>query len=225
MTEQADQLTHVSWRLLDNQEMVARRLSHELHDELGQALTALKTNLGATPAPAPTPPGSRTAAISSKNPSAAPTRSLSFSAPPSSTTSASAPPSTGSATASPSAPASTSIIPAPRRPPRAGDRDAPLPHRPGGPHQHRPPLRRDARHGHPPRVRRHHPPRDPRQWQRPAAFRRDSQGSFGLVGMRARAQSSGGALTVHTRPAQGATIEVAVPVTVLHEEKAPHPVG
>ena len=45
MTEQADQLTHVSWRLLDNQEMVARRLSHELHDELGQALTALKTNL------------------------------------------------------------------------------------------------------------------------------------------------------------------------------------
>ncbi len=44
MTEQSEELTRVSWRLLDNQEMVARRLSHELHDELGQALTALKTN-------------------------------------------------------------------------------------------------------------------------------------------------------------------------------------
>ena len=45
MTEQSEQLTQVSWRLLDNQEMVARRLSHELHDELGQSLTALKTNI------------------------------------------------------------------------------------------------------------------------------------------------------------------------------------
>lgn len=45
MTEQSQELSRVSWQLLDNQEMVARRLSHELHDELGQALTALKTNL------------------------------------------------------------------------------------------------------------------------------------------------------------------------------------
>lgn len=44
MREQTEQLTRVSWQLLDNQEMMARRLSHELHDELGQALTALKTN-------------------------------------------------------------------------------------------------------------------------------------------------------------------------------------
>jgi signal transduction histidine kinase len=44
IADQSDQLTRVSWQLLDNQEMVARRLSHELHDELGQALTALKTN-------------------------------------------------------------------------------------------------------------------------------------------------------------------------------------
>jgi signal transduction histidine kinase len=42
--DQSDQLHSVSWQLLDNQEMVARRLSHELHDELGQALTALKTS-------------------------------------------------------------------------------------------------------------------------------------------------------------------------------------
>ena len=41
---QSEQLIRISWRLLDNQEMVARRLSHELHDELGQALTALKTS-------------------------------------------------------------------------------------------------------------------------------------------------------------------------------------
>jgi len=45
MTEQSVELSRVSWQLLNNQEMVARRLSHELHDELGQALTALKTNL------------------------------------------------------------------------------------------------------------------------------------------------------------------------------------
>jgi len=45
MTEQSVELNRVSWQLLDNQEMVARRLSHELHDELGQSLTALKTNL------------------------------------------------------------------------------------------------------------------------------------------------------------------------------------
>jgi len=45
MTEQSVELNRVSWQLLDNQEMVARRLSHELHDELGQTLTALKTNL------------------------------------------------------------------------------------------------------------------------------------------------------------------------------------
>ena len=44
MTAQSEQLMQVSWRLLDNQEMVARRLSHELHDELGQVLTALKAN-------------------------------------------------------------------------------------------------------------------------------------------------------------------------------------
>jgi len=44
MTEQSEELTKVSWQLLDNQEMMARRLSHEIHDELGQALTALKTN-------------------------------------------------------------------------------------------------------------------------------------------------------------------------------------
>jgi signal transduction histidine kinase len=42
---QSEQLTRISWQLLDNQEMVARRLSHELHDELGQALTALKTTI------------------------------------------------------------------------------------------------------------------------------------------------------------------------------------
>ncbi|MCL6508968.1 MAG: sensor histidine kinase [Bryobacteraceae bacterium] len=43
--DQSEQLTWVSWQLLDNQERVARRLSHELHDELGQTLTALKTSV------------------------------------------------------------------------------------------------------------------------------------------------------------------------------------
>jgi signal transduction histidine kinase len=44
MNEQAHELSSVSWQLLEKQESLARRLSHELHDELGQSLTALKTN-------------------------------------------------------------------------------------------------------------------------------------------------------------------------------------
>lgn len=45
VAEQSDELDRVSWQLLEKQETLARRLSHELHDELGQSLTALKTNL------------------------------------------------------------------------------------------------------------------------------------------------------------------------------------
>jgi len=42
---QTGELSRVSWQLLEKQESTARRFSHELHDELGQALTALKANL------------------------------------------------------------------------------------------------------------------------------------------------------------------------------------
>ncbi len=45
LEEQAGELSRVSWQLLEKQETVARRFSHELHDELGQTLTALKANL------------------------------------------------------------------------------------------------------------------------------------------------------------------------------------
>lgn len=45
MTEQSQQLEIVSWQLLERQESLAQRLSRDLHDELGQSLTALKTNL------------------------------------------------------------------------------------------------------------------------------------------------------------------------------------
>lgn len=44
ITQQHNELLQVSWQLLEKQEHLARRLSHELHDELGQSLTALKTN-------------------------------------------------------------------------------------------------------------------------------------------------------------------------------------
>jgi len=44
---QAGELSRVSWQMLANQETVARRFSHELHDELGQSLTAVKANLAA----------------------------------------------------------------------------------------------------------------------------------------------------------------------------------
>jgi signal transduction histidine kinase len=47
MEWQTGELSRVSWRLLETQETTARRFSHELHDELGQSLTAIKANLGA----------------------------------------------------------------------------------------------------------------------------------------------------------------------------------
>jgi two-component system sensor histidine kinase UhpB len=46
--EQASELSRVSWHLLQDQESNARRFSHELHDELGQSLAAIKANLTTT---------------------------------------------------------------------------------------------------------------------------------------------------------------------------------
>jgi signal transduction histidine kinase len=51
MEWQTGELSRVSWHMLQNQESAARRFSHELHDELGQALTAVKANLLAMKAP------------------------------------------------------------------------------------------------------------------------------------------------------------------------------
>lgn len=45
MQRQAGELSRVSWHMLEGQEAAARRFSHELHDELGQSLTAVKANL------------------------------------------------------------------------------------------------------------------------------------------------------------------------------------
>lgn len=42
---QTAELGKVSWQLLEKQEVTAKRFSHELHDELGQSLTAMKANL------------------------------------------------------------------------------------------------------------------------------------------------------------------------------------
>jgi signal transduction histidine kinase len=47
MDWQESELSRVSWHMLEDQESTARRFSHELHDELGQSLTAVKANLGA----------------------------------------------------------------------------------------------------------------------------------------------------------------------------------
>ena len=40
-----DELDRVSWHMLQGQEVAARRFSHELHDELGQSLAAVRSNL------------------------------------------------------------------------------------------------------------------------------------------------------------------------------------
>jgi signal transduction histidine kinase len=45
MEAQTTELSRVSFRMLETQEATARRFSHELHDELGGSLTAIKTNL------------------------------------------------------------------------------------------------------------------------------------------------------------------------------------
>ena len=61
---QTAELGRVSWHMLEDQEATARRFSHELHDELGQSLTAIKTNLSALSAAAGqngAQPGSRLA--------------------------------------------------------------------------------------------------------------------------------------------------------------------
>lgn len=47
MQTQAGEISRVSFRMLEIQESVARRFSHELHDELGGALTAIKGDLSA----------------------------------------------------------------------------------------------------------------------------------------------------------------------------------
>jgi two-component system sensor histidine kinase UhpB len=47
MEWQTAELGRVSFHMLEAQEATARRFSHELHDELGQSLTAVKTNLAA----------------------------------------------------------------------------------------------------------------------------------------------------------------------------------
>jgi signal transduction histidine kinase len=47
MDWQTAELGRVSFHMLEDQEDTARRFSHELHDELGQALTAIRTNLSA----------------------------------------------------------------------------------------------------------------------------------------------------------------------------------
>ncbi len=47
LESQSVELTSLQYQFLKTQEDVARRFSHELHDELGQALTAVKANLSA----------------------------------------------------------------------------------------------------------------------------------------------------------------------------------
>ena len=47
MQAQTGELSRVSFRMLETQEDIARRFAHELHDELGGSLTAIKSDLSA----------------------------------------------------------------------------------------------------------------------------------------------------------------------------------
>ncbi|MEZ5364318.1 MAG: sensor histidine kinase [Bryobacterales bacterium] len=51
LEQQGEELNMVSWRLVDSHEKMARRFAHEMHDELGQSLTALKNMLQRSPDP------------------------------------------------------------------------------------------------------------------------------------------------------------------------------
>jgi signal transduction histidine kinase len=46
---QATELAHVSWHMIDGHEKMARRFSHEMHDELGQSLSGLRRMLSRLP--------------------------------------------------------------------------------------------------------------------------------------------------------------------------------
>jgi signal transduction histidine kinase len=46
---QAAELAHVSWHMIDGHEKLARRFSHEMHDELGQSLSGLRRTLSRFP--------------------------------------------------------------------------------------------------------------------------------------------------------------------------------
>lgn len=46
---QAAELAHVSWHMIDGHEKMARRFSHEMHDELGQSLSGLRRMLSLVP--------------------------------------------------------------------------------------------------------------------------------------------------------------------------------
>jgi signal transduction histidine kinase len=48
---------------------------------------------------------------------------------------------------------------------------------------------------------------------------------LGLIGIRARARSAGGDVSVRSRPGQGVLIEVRVPLGNLQNETHSHPVG
>ncbi len=56
MEQQSSDLARVTWHMLESQETAARRFSHELHDELGQSLTAIKANLTALDSSTPPDP-------------------------------------------------------------------------------------------------------------------------------------------------------------------------
>jgi signal transduction histidine kinase len=50
---QTKELSRLSAHVLENQETIVRRFSHELHDELGQTLSAIQANLAAVPQDSP----------------------------------------------------------------------------------------------------------------------------------------------------------------------------
>jgi len=231
MEWQAAELSRVSWHMLQDQEATARRFSHELHDELGQSLTAVKTNLAALRAHAGSDPARLDDCLHLVDESIGNVRQMSQLLRPTilddfgldaglrwlcegfaartgievdcvSTFTGRLPDETETHLFRIAQEALTNVAR------HSGARHVEVRLASSGRHI-RLTIQDDGR-GLP-------------QTPSPAASAPDRKpGPLGLIGMRARARSAGGDVTVHSRPDQGVLIDVQVP---LPDETHSHPVG
>ena len=216
IAEQERELGRVSFHLLQAQESSAQRFSHELHDEMGQVLSAFKANLVSME------PGNfeerRRDCLQLADHAIANVRELSQLLRPvilddfgldaalrwlssrfSQRTSIPVNYESDSMAAWTEIPKPTSSG-SPRRP-----------------HQCRPALRGHPDLDHPESGRPRHASGDRRQRKR-AAHRRTSPAGLGLTGMRARARHLGGELQLVSKPGQGLLVEARIPAAIPQGE-------
>ena len=205
MEWQTGELSRVSWHMLEDQESTARRFSHELHDELGQSLTAVKANLVAA-----LNHSDRRAACAWKiafiwwtRRSAMCGRCRNCCARPSSTISDWRPACAGWARVSGTHGNRGGIRFQSGNPAARRYRDPPVPHRPGGADQCGAAFGRENRLRRTSFRRRRDPARQSATTAEACWPRSRGRKSLGMIGMRARARSAGGELRLGSSKAGG----------------------